>query len=84
VRAQSTKLAAIAVPEVRDSATRNRFSERLTIRSSPDFRAVMMIGAVLAVASAVAALVFIDASKRGRQVDAREKFLRTIFPFFTV
>ncbi|HEY6207058.1 MAG TPA: MFS transporter [Chthoniobacterales bacterium] len=63
VRAQSNKLAAITVAEDRDG----KQSIRRVIDEAfvSGFRAVMLLGAALATASAITALIFIAAPKRG-------------------
>ena len=63
VRAQSNKLAAITVAEDRDG----KQSIRRVIDEAfvSGFRAVMLVGAALATASAITALIFIAAPKRG-------------------
>jgi len=59
VRAQSTKLAAIAIPENQDAATQQSIRRAIDHSFVSGFRAVMLIGALLAIASALTALVLI-------------------------
>ena len=64
VRAQSTKLAAMEFPPNADSAMRQRIHAAIDNSFVSGFRSVMLIGAVLATASAVTSLIFIAAPKR--------------------
>jgi EmrB/QacA subfamily drug resistance transporter len=59
LQAQSTKLAAIAVPEDHDPATRQVIRRAIDESFVSGFRIVMAIGAVLAIASAITALTLI-------------------------
>jgi EmrB/QacA subfamily drug resistance transporter len=63
-KAESTKLAGIAVPADRDSGTHAAIRRAIDESFVSGFRSVMLIGATLAVASAITALIFITASKR--------------------
>ena len=63
VRAQSTKLAAIAIPEDLEPATQQLIRRAIDESFVSGFRAVMLIGAVLAVASAVSALALVRTPK---------------------
>jgi EmrB/QacA subfamily drug resistance transporter len=67
LRAQSTKLAAIAIPEDRDPATQQTIRRAIDDSFVLGFRAVMLIGAALAMASALTALVLIGNPKRSEQ-----------------
>jgi hypothetical protein len=60
---QRTKLAAIAIPEDQDSATQQRIRRAIDESFVSGFRVVMATGAVLAVASAATALIFIGAAR---------------------
>ena len=64
LRAQSTKLAAIVVPENVDRTTQQLIRNAIDNSFVAGFRAVMLIGVALAIASAVTALIFIGAWKR--------------------
>src|SRR5437870_844449 len=64
VRAQSTKLAAIRLPADPDSATQERIYGAINNSFISGFRAIMLIGATLATAGAVTALIVIAAPKR--------------------
>ena len=67
LRAESNKLAAIALPEVADPTTRSFIQRAIDESFVSGFRAVMLIGVVLAVGAASTALVFItsdDTAKR--------------------
>jgi EmrB/QacA subfamily drug resistance transporter len=66
VQTQSTKLAAIAVPENLDSGTQQLIRRAIDESFVSGFRWVMAIGAALAAASAVTALVWIGATPRVR------------------
>lgn len=64
VRAQSTKLAAIAVPENQDPATTESIHRAIDESFVAGFRTVMLIGAVLAVAGALTALALVAPPQR--------------------
>jgi EmrB/QacA subfamily drug resistance transporter len=64
LQAQSTKLAAIAVPEDQQPATRQVIRRALDESFVSGFRIVMAIGAALAIASAVTALALIAKTPR--------------------
>jgi EmrB/QacA subfamily drug resistance transporter len=64
LRVQSTKLAAIAVPQNQDAATQQSIHRAIEDSFVAGFRAVMLIGVVLAAASAVTALLFINPRAR--------------------
>jgi EmrB/QacA subfamily drug resistance transporter len=66
VRAQSTKLAAIAVPENLDPDTQQLIRRVIDESFVSGFRSVMAIGAALAAASAVTALFWIGETPRVR------------------
>src|SRR6266446_1225936 len=66
VRAQSTKLAAIAVPENLDPGTQQLIRRVIDESFVSGFRSVMAIGAALAAASAVTALLWIGETPRVR------------------
>jgi EmrB/QacA subfamily drug resistance transporter len=59
LQAQRTKLAAIAIPEDQDAATRQLIRRAIDESFVSGFRAVMSIGATLGVASAITALIVI-------------------------
>ncbi len=59
LQAQRTKLAAIAIPEDEDVATRQLIRRAIDESFVSGFRAVMSIGAALGVASAITALILI-------------------------
>jgi EmrB/QacA subfamily drug resistance transporter len=67
IRAESTKLAAIAVPQDRDPATQQTIRRAIDDSFVSGFRGVMLIGTALAIASALTALVLIGNPKRGEQ-----------------
>ena len=60
---QRTKLAAIPIPEDQDPATQQLIRRAIDESFVSAFRAVMAIGAALAVASAATALVFIGGAR---------------------
>jgi len=64
--AQSTRLAAIEVPEDRDPATQQTIRRAIDESFVSGFRRVMAIGAILAVASALTAVIFIGAQKQAK------------------
>jgi EmrB/QacA subfamily drug resistance transporter len=64
LRAQSTKLAAIEIPRDQDPSTQQFIRRAIDESFVSGFRAVMLIGATLAAASAVVALIFITSVKR--------------------
>jgi hypothetical protein len=64
---QRTKLAAIAIPEDQDTATQQRIRGAIDESFVSGFRVVMVIGAALALASAVTALLWIEAAPRVRR-----------------
>jgi EmrB/QacA subfamily drug resistance transporter len=64
LRAQSTKLAALELPENQDSATRQLIRVAIEDSFVSGFRAVMLIGSLLAAASAVVALTLIGTARR--------------------
>jgi EmrB/QacA subfamily drug resistance transporter len=66
VQTQSTKLAAIAVPENLDHGTQQLIRHAIDESFVSGFRLVMAIGAALAAASAVTALFWIGATQRVR------------------
>src|SRR5207245_4846491 len=66
VRAQSTKLAAIAVPEKLDPGTQQLIRRVIDESFVSGFRSVMAIGAALAAASALTALFWIGQTPRAR------------------
>jgi EmrB/QacA subfamily drug resistance transporter len=59
LRAQSTKLAAIAPPQNQDAATQQSIRDAIDDSFVSGFRIVMLIGAILAAASALTALALI-------------------------
>ncbi len=63
LREQSTKLAAIGIPANQDSAAQQLVRRAIDDSFVAGFRSVMLIGAALAVASAVVALIFISSAK---------------------
>jgi EmrB/QacA subfamily drug resistance transporter len=65
LQSQRTKLAAIVPPENQDLATKQAIRRAIDESFVSGFRAVMLIGAALAVASAATALLFVGAPKRG-------------------
>jgi EmrB/QacA subfamily drug resistance transporter len=67
VEAQSTKLAAIAIPENLDPPTRQLIHQAIDESFVSGFRSVMAIGAVLAGASAIIALTLIRTDWRNDQ-----------------
>jgi len=68
VRAQSTKLAAIAIPEDQDPATRQLVRRAIDESFVSGFKFVMFNGGSLAVAGAMAALLLIGAPRRDESV----------------
>lgn len=64
LHAQSNKLAAIEIPKEVDSTTQQSIHRAIDDSFLSGFRAVMLIGAILAGASAATALIFIRESKR--------------------
>jgi EmrB/QacA subfamily drug resistance transporter len=64
LEAQRTRLAAIAIPEDLNPATRELIHRAIDESFVSGFRAIMAIGAVLAVASAIAALSLIESTPR--------------------
>ena len=62
VRAQSTKLAAIDIRQNQDSATGQSIRQAVNESFVSGFRAVMLIGALLAATSAIVALIFIGSA----------------------
>jgi type IV secretory pathway TrbF-like protein len=66
IRAQSTKLAAIDLRAVDDTATREQIGDAVGQSFIAGFRAVSLIGALLAVASALTAATVIRQSSRPR------------------
>ena len=64
VRAQSSKLAAIEIPQDQDRPTQELVRRAIDESFVSAFRAVMLIGAGLAVASAITALIFIGTPER--------------------
>jgi EmrB/QacA subfamily drug resistance transporter len=64
VRAQSTKLAVIAVPEDQNSQTQPLIRRAIDESFVSGFRAVMLIGTILAFGGGLTALIFIAAPKR--------------------
>jgi hypothetical protein len=77
LKAQSTKLAAIALPEDQDPATRQLILRAIDESFVSGFRVIMAIGAALAAASAGTALTLIGATpialKSGDQKQAETK-----------
>jgi EmrB/QacA subfamily drug resistance transporter len=71
LQAQRTKLAAAAVPENQDPATQQLIRRAVDESFVSGFRAIMAIGAALAVASAATALTLIGTTPRN---DASEKY----------
>jgi DNA-binding LacI/PurR family transcriptional regulator len=71
VRAQSTKLAAIAVPENLDPATQQLIRRVIDESFVSGFRWIMVIGAALAAGSAVTALFWIGETPHQRARQAR-------------
>ncbi len=69
LQAQSIKLAAIAVPEDQDPATRQVIRRAIDESFVSGFRIVMAIGAALAVASAVTALALIAKTPRSDGIE---------------
>ena len=63
IRAQSTKLAAIAIPEDQEAATRRFIRRAIDESFVSGFRMVMAIGATLAVGAAVTAMALIRGTK---------------------
>jgi EmrB/QacA subfamily drug resistance transporter len=68
LRAQRTKLAAIAIPEDHDAARRRAIRHAIDESFVSGFRTVMAIGAALAVASAVTAMTLLTGLKSARLV----------------
>lgn len=64
VQAQSTKLAAIVIPEGQDPATRQTIRRAIDESFVSGFRTIMGIGATLALASATTALTLIETTAR--------------------
>lgn len=67
VETQSTKLAAIAVPQDLDSATKQLIRQAIDEAFLAGFRSVMVIGAALAGASSIVTLTLISSAKRNDQ-----------------
>ena len=65
IRAQSTKLAAIVVPEDQGASTQQSVRRAIDESFVSGFRSVMLMGGALAAASAVTALLFIGGPRRG-------------------
>jgi hypothetical protein len=63
IRAQSTKLAAIAIPENQDAATQQLIRRAIDESFVSGFRMVMAIGATLAMGAAVTAMTLIRGTK---------------------
>jgi len=63
IRAQSTKLAAIAIPEDQEAATQRLIRRAIDESFVSGFRVVMAIGATLAVGAAVTAMTLIRGTK---------------------
>ncbi len=70
LKAQRTRLAAIAIPEDQDSATQQTIRRAVDESFVSGFKTIMAIGAALAVASAITALTLIERSPL-RRVNAR-------------
>ena len=68
VRAQSSKLAAIEVPKDRDQSNQQSVRQAIDESFVDGFRVVMLIGAALAVAGAITALIFVGKPKRSDPV----------------
>jgi hypothetical protein len=64
LKAQRTRLAAIAIPEDQDPAMRQLTRRAIDESFVSGFRTVMAIGAALAVASAITALTLIESTPR--------------------
>ena len=64
VRAQSAKLAAIDVPKEADRAMQASIRRAIDDSFVRGFRAIMVMGAVLALGGAITALIFFRAIKR--------------------
>jgi EmrB/QacA subfamily drug resistance transporter len=64
LEAQRTKLAAIAIPEDLNPATREMIHRAIDESFVSGFRTIMATGAILAVASAIAALTLIESTSR--------------------
>src|SRR5437879_10535314 len=64
LQAQRTKLAAIAVPEDQDPATQQLIRRAINESFISGFRAIMALGAVLALASAITAVTLIPTKYR--------------------
>jgi hypothetical protein len=64
LQAQSTKLAAIAVPADQDPATQQVIRRAIDESFVSGFRIVMAIGAALAIASAITAMTLITKTPR--------------------
>jgi EmrB/QacA subfamily drug resistance transporter len=74
---QSTKLAAIDVPKDQDATTQQLIRRAIDESFVSGFRVVMVIGAILALASAITAMMFIGRTRPdGRLVDASAQALR--------
>jgi predicted outer membrane lipoprotein len=67
IRTQSTRLAAIDIPRNLNAETRQVISRAIDESFVSGFRWVMVIGAALAAASAVIAVVWIEATPRERR-----------------
>jgi EmrB/QacA subfamily drug resistance transporter len=68
LQSQRTKLAAIAIPEDQDAATQILIHRAIDESFVSGFRAIMAIGATLAIASAVSALALIGPTPRNHRV----------------
>ena len=77
LEAQRTKLAAVAVPENQDPATRQLIRRAVDESFVSGFRAIMAIGAALAVASAGTALTLIGTTPRDDSIEESSSVARS-------
>jgi len=77
LQAQRTKLAAVAVPENQDPVTRQLIRRAVDESFVSGFRAIMAIGAALAVASAGTALTLIGTTPRDDNVEEYSSLARS-------
>jgi MFS family permease len=77
LQAQRTKLAAAALPEDQDPTTRQAIHRAVDESFVSGFRAIMAIGAALAVASAATALTFIGTTPRNDRIEEYSSLTRS-------
>jgi DNA-binding LacI/PurR family transcriptional regulator len=77
LQAQRTKLAAAALPENQDPATRQLIRRAVDESFVSGFRAIMAIGAALAIASAGTALTLIGTTPRDDSIEEYSSLARS-------